>query len=263
MPQNYQFQDPNIVRLLWTSGWDSTFRLLRLVIEEERTVLPIYIISDRSSAPVEIKRMNELKKLIVERFPQTADRILETVFYYVRDIKKYPEITQKYETLLAKSHLGNQYEWLSRYAKQHGINDLELCIHVDDTAYKFIKNFIVRMEDEHGEYYSVDQNMSDDNLLSFFKPFRYPVLEWSKVKMKEHVIKTGTLDIMNRTWFCHRPINGKPCGLCNPCKYTIEEGMEYRLPKSALLRYRLKPLYVSIKKANKAAHKLYSLIKAK
>lgn len=88
--QNNQFQDPNIVRLLWTSGWDSTFRLLQLVVEKGATVLPIYIISDRKSTPTEIETMNKIKKLTYKLFPETVGRILPTVFYAQYDIKKYP-----------------------------------------------------------------------------------------------------------------------------------------------------------------------------
>lgn len=263
MLQNNQLKEPGIVRLLWTSGWDSTFRLLQLVINEERTVLPIYIISDRASTPIEIKRMNEIKKLTFILFPKTADRILDTVFFYIHDIKKYPEITQKHRTLIKGSHLGSQYDWLSRYAKQHEITDLELSIHTDDTAYKYLKNFVVSSKDEYGQYYSLDPGISDDNPLSLFRPFRYPIIEWTKVKMKEHALKTGTSDIMNLTWFCHSPVHGEPCGVCNPCRYTIEEGMKYRLPKRALIRYNLAPAYAKVRKLKGVARKLYRLIKAK
>jgi len=37
---------------------------------------------------------------------------------------------------------------------------------------------------------------------------------------------------MEMTWFCHRPVRGKPCGLCAPCVYTIEEGLARRVPWS-------------------------------
>jgi len=56
--------------------------------------------------------------------------------------------------------------------------------------------------------------------------------------MKSIAEEKGYLYIMNKTWFCHSPIKNEPCGLCNPCRYTIEEGMEYRLPQNALRRYR-------------------------
>lgn len=257
MLQNNQFQDPNTVRLLWTSGWDSTFRLLQAVIEEERTVLPIYIISDRASTPVEIKTMNEIKKLTFQLFPKTVGRILDTVFYYIHDIKKYPEVTQKHRTLITQSHLGSQYEWLSRFAKQHGITDLELGIVKGGIVTTLLKDVVVRTEDEHGEYYSLDPAIEDSNLLSLFKPFRFPIFDWTKLTMREHAVKTGTFEIMKITWFCHSPKNGEPCGICNPCTSSIKQGMEFRFPKTALMRYRMEPVNSKVRKVKGVARKLY------
>lgn len=259
-----KLHDPNIVKLLWTSGWDSTFRLLQLVLEKKVTVLPLYIIiTGRASTPVEIKAITKIKKLLFKLFPEAADRILPTIFFDIHDLPEYSEITAKYNALFDKSYLGSQYIGLAKFAKYLDISDLELSIHVDDTAYKFIKSFVVKHEDQHGEYYSLDPAMDDNDPLSLFKPFRLPMLEWSKVAMKEHAIKTGTLDIMKLTWFCHNPINGEPCGICNPCRYSIAEGMEFRFPKKALMRYRKDELRRKIQKRYPAAFKLYNLIKGK
>ena len=238
---NSQAKDPNIVKLLWTGGWDSTFRLLQLVVEGGAKVLPIYIIhTARASTVTEIETIDKIRKLTKELFPETVDRLLPTAFFSFHDIKQYPEITEKYTTLRQQSHLGSQYDWLARYAKQHNIDDLELSIHTDDKAHGFIKNVVEKTEDQHGSTYTLASGIESSNPLSLFKPYKFPLLEWTKLKMKEHAIKIGTYEIMNLTWFCYKPMNGEPCGLCNPCKYSIEEGMEYRFSKKALLRYRVK-----------------------
>jgi hypothetical protein len=44
---------------------------------------------------------------------------------------------------------------------------------------------------------------------------------------------------MNKTIFCHRPINNQPCGECNPCEQAMNDGMKYRFSYSALYRYRI------------------------
>lgn len=265
MPENNQFQDPNIVKLLWTSGWDSTFRLLQLVVEKQATVLPFYIISDRPSMATEIETMNKIKKQTYKLFPETVGRILPTVFYAQYDIAQYPDVTEKIKIMKSKAHFGSQYGWLFRFAKQHGINDLELSIHADDRAYGFfkhLKTLVVKNENQYGAYYSLDPTISNDDPLSIFKPFRFPLLEWSKVSMKEHALKIGTFDIMNLTWFCHRPINGKPCGLCSPCNCTIEEGMDFRFPKTSLLRHQLGPTYTKAIKVFQGAKNLLRPVKS-
>ena len=42
--------------------------------------------------------------------------------------------------------------------------------------------------------------------------------------MRTQARQAGFDEIMSLTWFCHRPRHGQPCGTCNPCIYTIEEG---------------------------------------
>ena len=43
-------------------------------------------------------------------------------------------------------------------------------------------------------------------------------------------------DIMKHTWTCHYPINGKPCGFCQPCRLKIKESMDFFFSKEALKR---------------------------
>ena len=51
--------------LFWTGGWDSTFRLLQLVVEQGRLVQPYYIIDpNRLSLRHEIKAMSDIEQAI-------------------------------------------------------------------------------------------------------------------------------------------------------------------------------------------------------
>jgi len=47
----------------------------------------------------------------------------------------------------------------------------------------------------------------------------------------------GWMPVMRKTWFCHAPTKGKPCGICNPCRDAMNEGMAWRMPPSSRLRY--------------------------
>jgi hypothetical protein len=247
---NINFQEPSIIKLLWTSGWDSTFRLLQLVVEQQAAVQPIYILDiARASTYIEIQKMYEIRNLIYKLFPGTESLILPTYLFTILDIPSNNEITNKFKILKQRSHLGGQYDWLSRFAIQHKINDLELSIHIDDKAHDFIKNAVVRKEKQQKNSFFLDPNIDPKDPLYLFKPFSFPLLEWTKVQMKQHAAKSGTMDIMNHTWFCFKPIKGEPCGMCNPCIYSIEEGMEFRFSKRALLRYKIRPAYRILNKA--------------
>jgi hypothetical protein len=51
--------------------------------------------------------------------------------------------------------------------------------------------------------------------------------------------RSGYSDIMRTTWFCHTPTGrGAPCGICGGCKYTIQEGMAWRVPITGRLKQR-------------------------
>ena len=41
---------------------------------------------------------------------------------------------------------------------------------------------------------------------------------------------------MSHIWFCHTPINDKPCGLCNPCNTKFDSQMFFMLPPEAIKR---------------------------
>jgi hypothetical protein len=52
----------NAVNLLWSGGWDSTFRLLELILVRRRPVKPYYVIdSQRMSTGVELERRDRIK----------------------------------------------------------------------------------------------------------------------------------------------------------------------------------------------------------
>ena len=50
------------LKILWTGGWDSTFQLLQLLIDQKVSVTPFYLIDEeRRSTGVEIITLQALK----------------------------------------------------------------------------------------------------------------------------------------------------------------------------------------------------------
>lgn len=232
------------VKLLWTGGWDSTFRLCELILLKKLNVQPVYLIdNDRLSFSLEIRTMYKIKSMLVRKDETAENRIFPIYFSSTQDIKKNKTITERYLNLKEKYHLGGQYDWLGRYIDQHNATDLELCVdrcetHTNSGLYYLLQKTacLIENNDHAGNYFKIVENPTDSDLL-LFKGLKFPILHLSKMHMKEIARKEGFLDIMNETWFCHKPTKGlKPCGTCNPCLVTIEEGMRYRFPKSALLR---------------------------
>jgi hypothetical protein len=132
-------QNREPVSLLWTGGWDSTYRLLDLLLVKKREVQPYYVIdSERLSTRLEINRMKQIKRRLFKKNPNTISLLKATVFTEMFDIEQNSAITQSFNRLSEKYHFGSQCEWLARFCSQYGIASMELSFErgVAVTAYQ-------------------------------------------------------------------------------------------------------------------------------
>ena len=83
------------------------------------------------------------------------------------------------------------------------------------------------------------KQINEDDDVSIFSYFSFPLLQISKKDMKRIAAEKGFLDILEKTWFCHTPWHNRPCGTCTPCDLTIKEGFDYRIPKVSKLRRKI------------------------
>src|SRR5207248_10175233 len=127
----------------------------QLLSATQVNITPIYVIdTDRKSTLIEIKTMTLLRRMLEVQFPSAKDRILPHTYFSKDDIPIDHEITQGYRNLRERAVFGIQYDWLARLAKANQISPLELTIHVDDKAHRFIKDHTVKKRDDQiGEYY--------------------------------------------------------------------------------------------------------------
>ncbi len=223
-----------IANLLWTGGWDSTYRLLELLLLEKRKVQPFYVIDNkRPSFNKELDTMSRIRDMIIKDWPETADRLMPAKVFGKDDIEPNAAITQLYNQIRKKERLGEQYEWLARMAAQLGINDLELSIETPlphTFVGRHIRPFLARENpDDRTSYRLLHKPALPE--VSLFSCFKWPVIEITKLDMQANAIKYGFLHVMQQTWFCHRPNRlQKPCGVCMPCHIAILEGMGHRVP---------------------------------
>jgi hypothetical protein len=193
---------------------------------------------------MELTTMQNIRTALVERIHPEIVNIAPTQIVVMHDLLPNPMIAEKFKRLKQRAYLGDQYEWLACYADQFSIAELELCIHVDDKAYHFIHQHVEINGD--GLWRLKADHASAD--VSIFSEFVFPILNLSKIEMEEQARARGFYDIMLMTWFCHNPIQNQPCGRCAPCRYMIEEGMGYRLPSIARMRYRVNKMLHIIRK---------------
>lgn len=227
--------------LLWTGGWDSTYRLLDLAIVKKKVVQPYYIIDEqRKSIEYEQKSMEKIKILIEKLDVDAYHRILKTETVMKCKIHEKHEIKKKYNNIIKSFNLGTQYVWLGSFADENNLT-LDLCIEKDTRPFNLIKEVVLKIEDDDDVFYVLNE-ISYDSDLQIFKYYKFPLLYMTKLEMEQKATEMGFKHIMDETWFCHNPINGKPCGTCNPCKDAKEEGLGRRVPehtKITLIKHKI------------------------
>lgn len=222
------------VNTLWTSGWDSTYRIAELVLKQRIPVTPWYVMDEnRRSTAVELRTLATLRDLIQNKDPEAAHLLRPLVVHRRRDVPANAAITERYDALYSRGYLGKQYEWLARLAAAENVK-FELGLKADDRPTKMLMPNIVAV-DAPG-LYTLAQDVSDD-ALRLFDRFFFPILDMTKTDMMANAREFGFLDILNQTWFCHCPtFSGKACGWCAPCEHARDEGFGWRVPKATFGR---------------------------
>lgn len=236
------------INILWTGGWDSTFQLVRSFVHGADDIQPIYILDeDRPSTAMELLTMKRIKRTLRAEFPARAESLLPVRFFAVSDLPSNQRITDAYTRLRERKTIGVQYDWLGRFCDRFGISDLQLCIHKDDKAHAALQDVV-----EDGRERVSEEYLGTDEY-ELFKFYSFPIFDMSKREMQQIAREQGFGPIMNLTWFCHAPKDGRPCGRCKPCRYTIEEGLGWRVPyfrrmHGALVESILRPTKAGLKK---------------
>ena len=223
------------VNIFWTGGYDSTFRMVQLSTLQV-TIQPYYLPDNRQSEQNELEAIRSITKDIVSNV-KTRCIIKPLIILPTSKVEPDDEITKAYNDLRSKIVIGSQYDWLARFAKS--VPGIELCIHLDDKAYDAINKYgevkLIK-ETESISYFIIDNEKSSKEINLLFGNMHLPLLEFSKLSMATEYKRLGYANTMSKTWFCFSPIDNKPCGVCNQCICTIEEGMKFRFNKKALLR---------------------------
>ena len=222
------------VRLLWTSGWDSTFQLLRLLLVHRLPVTPYYLEDPtRPSTPTELTAIARITDALHAQYPHTRALLQPLRRFRVADLEPDAGIAEALREVRTRMYIGSQYAWLPLFCKQHGVDGIEMSVHVDDKVQALLSSRVVAFQ-QAGTYRSVrvapGQAGTPEHTL--FRYFSFPLFSIDKRAMEKAARLAGWGALMEMTWFCPRPLLGKPCGACAPCVYTIEEGLAWRVPRA-------------------------------
>jgi len=227
------------INILWTGGWDSTFRMCELSLKEV-IIQPTYVFGDnRQSQYKEIKSMRKIRRLLIQR-ESTKATINEIRFINKADITSNAIISNAYCFLKKNSNLGSQHDFLARLASE--MPNLELCTEKAPLEQSNILTaidmfgYLVKNDD----VFKIDKTKSTEELNLVLGNFNYPIINKNGADMLNWVNQNNFEEIMKHIWVCHNPLFGRPCGICHPCELKIETEMAFVVGKSAVRRYKIK-----------------------
>ena len=241
---NGQAQKQCLVHTLWTGGLDSTARIVELS-RKTITVQPYYVVDPgRKSVPYEKKAMQKIQARLMND-SQTQATILPVKEIHLNEVEPCPQITNAWKVLHKRYHVGSQYDFLARYAQQHGIV-LEVGVEKGEgKAQNSIhhESKMVSFTNSVGKNFKISEPDSSEETKTLYQHFTFPLWEKNKHEEVRMMEALGCSDIVEMTWFCHSPLFGKPCGHCNPCKDARHYGFAWRLSTSrTILWYFLRPI---------------------
>ena len=229
-----RFKSKKIHYLYWTGGYDSTFRLCEMLVNEQKIVQPIYValLLDNDCASEETcnklwlrrnrkeerQAMDKIMIKIKEKFPNVRNNILpvltvdepieDDVFNYNYEKLFYTD------NLWPKKRKKHQYLFLTKYAFYHKTNiDIGvLGIHRKSKLANYLKKNLVKTEDNN---YKI---LKKNHPLTYLN---FPLYGRTKADLLKKARIYNYDDILKLSWSCWFPKEGKPCGKCPMCKERI------------------------------------------
>lgn len=239
------------VIILWSGGWDGTFRMLQLS-QYRIEIQPVYIIDrDRKSYEYELIAMEKIINILRKKYLAS---ILDIIFYekdWILNNCNNEIISNEFTYLKEKYAVGTQYEWFALLCNSLGVKMESSVVHQYHGKVEYAIDgegkLSLLKDDILDDRYIVEAKDDNNKIVNVFGNLILPVIKLSKEDEYNIAKENDWLEIMKISWFCHTPINGKPCGLCGPCDDAMNTGMEWRVPKSARRRYKYRRLYMIIR----------------
>lgn len=164
------------VKILWTGGWDSSFRVLYVAMVEGRRVEPHYIIdTGRRSTNNELRAISRMRDALQEMGHDAAKRIGPLNLMPQNEIPKDAAISSAWTRLRQQCDIARQYDLLARYAQHRDLHGLELCVEKEGGIYALLAP---HMEPTPSGTARVTPGAIDGGEL--FERFELPVLAYSK-----------------------------------------------------------------------------------
>ncbi len=184
--------DERVINVLWTGGWDSTYRIIELS-RKAVTIQPIYVYGDgRASEYYERVAMQKILTLLKSK-QETRAKILPVNFVHLNSIPSNEEITEAYNKIRKETSLGSQYEWLGRLAYIYP--GLEIGTFAGSPETSRMMNAILKygklVKDNKSDSYILDPASSTREGMLVLGNFRHPIIDKTELDMKRNIDTWG------------------------------------------------------------------------
>lgn len=239
------------VNILWTGGWDSTFRLCQLSRMDGVEVQPVYFykegVSDRTNWKKEIQAQNTLLPLLRQK-EATKACILNPIRLTEKDLPQSKNFDQAFEKWKSSPLMPGQLHFLGKLPLL--FPKLEYCIEGPtlkrrQQGFKLGKTQVFL--EEHGfrfhfrpdGYADMDTSQADPELKLLWGGFTFPILGITEMAMVSIIRSWGYEDLFKYTWTCDYG-GEEPCGVCHNCETKWASGMLNFFPPSAIRNHKIK-----------------------
>ena len=223
--------------VLWTGGWDSTFRLLELLTQTSQRIQPHYVIDPRRrSATMELEVIRHLTDILISRGYAEPGRIASPIVYRREEIPHDEAIEQAFDEVRRDHRLGNQYQWLAMLVKAKGLDGIELSVE-KGSLYPIVSPYLMTDAISEGKAYRIDP--SAEAVATLLGHFSFPLIKRDDACLRQQATEREWDGVLSATCFCHTPVLGRyPCGTCRPCVLMLErKGESARLGWIGKARY--------------------------
>lgn len=235
--------------LLFTGGFDSTFRLCQLSRMEGVEVQPVYL----CFSPARFNEKNEIhaQDIILSMLRKRKDTkavLLSPVRVHEYDLPEAPDLDEAFQKWRHYPETPGQIRCISKLSRL--FPHLEYCIEGATLetrklgikygkTRRFLTNHGFRFLDHEDGSTSFKCSHADSGLDLLWGGFRFPIFQISETDMLPFIHKYHYEDVFEHTWTCD--FGGKePCGVCHNCETKWASGLPDFFPESAVRNHMVK-----------------------
>jgi hypothetical protein len=225
------------INILWTGGWDSSYRVLHLAIVARVPVAPVYFRSPwRQTTKHELAAIRDILAALKKTRPEAA-ALIRPLRVFDMDSNRDPAdpFLTDHDHLRRNVKIGSQYALIARELQKLDLDEVEMCIHLGpqparpDELRSLFHQRLERTRVHGVEHWKLSSSPTPDAVSRIFSRCRFPLYDVTKLQTRELARQHGFEPLLHHTWFCHHPRADQPCGVCTPCRQAVADGFGWRV----------------------------------